>query len=841
MKLGNLCLFTATSAISLAAAAPSLAQDAAAPSAAEPASHPGPKGAQRNETMVSDDIVVTARRVEERLQDVPISITVFNQDQLTNRNVVNAQDLAAYTPSLSSNTNFGSENSTFAIRGFVQDIGTPPSVGVYFADVVAPRGAAQGTPAGEGAGPGSFFDLQNVQVLKGPQGTLFGRNTTGGAILLVPQKPTAVLGGYVEGSLGNYGMRRIQGAINLPISDFARFRLSIDDQQRDGYLKNSSGIGPRDYNDVNYTAVRASLVVDVAAGLENYTVASFSKSDTHGSAQKLIACSPLLAFGAPFACPQIAAQNASGDGFYGIQTNLPNPVSNLEQWQVINTTTWLATDTVTIKNIVSYAQLRNRQRSPLFATNWSLGIPLLGVPVQQIPFASLNPIPGGRTASQSTFTEELQVQGQTGKLSYQVGAYMERSAPLETVGAQSPVLIGCTDLDALQCTDVIGIGASAAAGFAFPINVGAVNYTAGRTNFRNFGIYSQATYKVSDQIRATGGIRYTWDEQRNTSRRISYAFPVLPPFTGPAAGFCTDFASSPSCVETLRQKSSKPTWLIGLDYTPDEDVLVYAKYTRGYRSGGIFPNGPQEYRIFEPEKVDSYEVGLKTSFLDPVRGNFNISGFYNDFSNQQLQASFVAAPGAPVAPTTGVVNAGRSRIWGFELETTISPFEGFRLDASYTYLNARIREIAPILVSDPNYLVDIQINPGDSLFLSPDNKASVTAAYTLPIDKSMGRLTFSATYSFTDKQRTNYLYNTPAMVSAYGKDLGIIDSYSLLNLNINWNRVAGSPIDLGLFATNVTKNKYYTFVPGLGSSGLEVAAIGEPRMYGARLRVNFGD
>src|ERR1700758_550902 len=145
-----------------------------------------------------EEIVVTARRMEERLQDVPISMTVFTQDQLSNRNITNAEDLANITPSLSVNNNFGSENASFAIRGFVQDAATPPSVGVYFADVVAPRGPTQGTQAGDGAGPGNFFDLQNVQVLKGPQGTLFGRNTTGGAVLLVPQKPKTVFEGFVE-------------------------------------------------------------------------------------------------------------------------------------------------------------------------------------------------------------------------------------------------------------------------------------------------------------------------------------------------------------------------------------------------------------------------------------------------------------------------------------------------------------------------------------------------------------------------------------------------------------------------------------------------------------------
>src|SRR5215475_10472905 len=171
-----------------------------------------------------EEIIVTARRMEERLQDVPISITVLNEQALENRNVVNSQDLAAYVPSLSANTNFGTANSSFAIRGFVQDIGTAPSVGVYFADVVAPRGPSNGVSAGDGAGPGQFFDLQNVQVLKGPQGTLFGRNTTGGAVLLVPQKPTSDFDGYVEGSYGNFNMWRIQSVANLPVNDRLRIR-----------------------------------------------------------------------------------------------------------------------------------------------------------------------------------------------------------------------------------------------------------------------------------------------------------------------------------------------------------------------------------------------------------------------------------------------------------------------------------------------------------------------------------------------------------------------------------------------------------------------------------------
>ncbi len=139
--------------------------------------------------LLPDEVVVTARRTEEAVQTVPISMTVFNQEMLSERNVTSAADLVNYTPSLNVDSRFGSDNASFSIRGFTQDLRTTPSVAVYFADVVAPRGGGSVT-AGDGAGPGSFFDLQNVQVLKGPQGTLFGRNTTGGAIQIVPQEPT---------------------------------------------------------------------------------------------------------------------------------------------------------------------------------------------------------------------------------------------------------------------------------------------------------------------------------------------------------------------------------------------------------------------------------------------------------------------------------------------------------------------------------------------------------------------------------------------------------------------------------------------------------------------------
>ena len=784
-----------------------------------------------------EEIIVTARRVEERLQDVPISISVLNQQQLDNRNIVNSQDLAATVPSLSANTNFGSDNSSFAIRGFVQDIGTAPSVGVYFADVVAPRGASNGIATGDGAGPGSFFDLQNVQVLKGPQGTLFGRNTTGGAVLLVPQKPTSELGGYVEGSYGNFDMTRGQAVVNLPVNDNIRIRLGADHQSRDGYLVNTSGVGPRDFGDVDYTAVRASMVADILPNLENYMIASYSNSDTNGDVQKTIAAVP-TGLG-NFALAQLADQATKG--FYDLRQDLTDPYSKLTQWQVINTTTWRTTDTLTIKNTASYAQLKDNLNSAIFGTAFATPpVPALGLPSYRLGFSESKPYPGHETADESTTTEEIQLQGSTSNdgVVWQGGAYLEYSHPLDIVGSQSPVVISCANSAALQCTDILGFLSSLSGG---PAHAGAVDITAGRTSYRDVGVYDQATFKLTDQLKLTAGDRYTWDREMNDSFLETVIFNQASPFvpgTIPFASCTNPLSVANGCYSHYEMRSKAPTWVLDLEYTPVSDLMTYVKYSRGYRAGTIAPNVLPPYNIVRPEKVDTYEMGAKTAFADPIHGTFNIAGFYNNFTDQQLQLGFDAAPGAPVAPTAAPVNAGKSRIWGVEVESSIAPFAGFSLDGAYTYLNTRILQIESFPTPIGSlYVIDGAQHAGDPLTLSPKNKYSLTATYMLPLSGSLGRMSLGATFTHTDRQLSNYSdRNVPALAS-----LGYLPSTDLLNLNFNWSSIAGKPIDLAFFATNVTDKQYYTYIPGIGvGTGFETAQLGQPRMYGARVRLHFG-
>ncbi|MBV1688698.1 TonB-dependent receptor [Novosphingobium sp. G106] len=795
----------------------------------------------------SGDIIVTARRVEERLQDVPISISVFNQQQLANRNVTSATDLANYTPSLSSNNNFGEDNTTFAIRGFAQDTGTAPSVGTYFGDVVTPRGASNGQPIGDGASVGDFFDLQNVQVLKGPQGTLFGRNTTGGAVLFVPQKPTDKLEGYVEGGIGNYDQRRIQAVVNLPLADTFRVRLGVDHQVRDGYLKNTGGIGPDRFEDMNYWAARLSIVGDLTPNLENYVIASYSHSKNNGAMDKEVAADATQGLFGAFAAAQLARQ---GSGFYDIQNAIPNAGLRTEQWQVINTTTWKAGDTLTVKNIASYAQLKQSGNSPIFGNLWL--VPAGGV-VYPTNFEQSASPPGLDSANESTFTEELRLAGNSldNRLSWQAGAYLEVVRPLGTVGSQSPGFSNCGNGNGadFQCTDPFrgliadefGIPA------AFAPSVGNINYTVGTTSFHDVGLYGQATYKLTEQFKLTGGLRYTWDHE--TIDTVQKVFSIAAPPAFGATGFkCTNPLADANCNTHFFTSSHKPTWLIDLDYTPSRDLLIYGKYARGYRSATIAPNIPEggtaaapdtSLNYVRPEKVDSFEVGAKTSFSGAVHGNFNVALFYNKFSNQQLQVGFLPIDPSAYPQTAAPVNAGKSKIYGAEVEASLTPFKGLDLTLGYSYLRTRIDQVVAT-PSNPAYNTQPAFVVGDPEVLSPRNKLIAGATYTLPLDESIGKLSIGGSVTYRDKMLSNYIDRTNPNPSI--ATLSYLPKLTLVDANVNWTGVAGSPVDLGFFVTNLTNKKYYTYVAGLGSPqlGFENASIGEPRMYGVTLKVRFG-
>ena len=771
-----------------------------------------------------DEIVVTARRTEEVTQNVPIAMTVFNQEMLKERNVTTGADLVAYTPSLSVNNRFGSDQSSFAIRGFTQELRTAASVAVYFADVVAPRGGGNVT-AGDGAGPGAFFDLQNVQVLKGPQGTLFGRNTTGGAIQLVPQEPTSQLEGYLELSGGNYDMRRVQGVINVPVTDNIRARFGLDKMTRDGYLKNVSNVGPGHIADVDYVAGRGSLIVDIAESVENYSIFTYTHSENNGTIQKMVACSerPDNNFIATFANLCKASLPAQGSDFYAIQSTHPDPHVELKQWQFINTTTWNVNQNFTVKNILSYADLEQSMRASVFGGNFTSG------GLQN--FISFNApswaYRGRPTNSQTTFVEELQASGSamSDKLNWQAGLYYENSTPDGWIGSQSPGMVSCGFISGLSGDPstypcIAGLAAS------LRLN-GFVQENLNQVEYLNQAVYSQATYDFSDEWRATLGLRYTVDETDAKMKAITHPFV----FGGLGVSSCVNNGvvtrDIDQCLTKEHTKSEAPTWLIDIDYLPTPDVMVYAKYARGYRQGAIVTAAPVGYQTFDPEKVDAYEIGAKTSFHALVKGTFNISVFYNELEDQQLQVGLLPTGRSP---TTVILNAGGSTIQGVELETTLKLLDDLVFNLGYTYLETHLDS-----ADFPQIIAGVRGNPavveGEHLTFSPRHTVVTGLSYSLPLSKAVGNVSFGVNYTFTSEQNSS----SPSK-SVYS----VLPVRQLLNLNAGWKAIYGSPFDASLFVTNALEEEYLAYTAGaLNAGGVEYGVPGEPRMYGARVKYNF--
>jgi iron complex outermembrane receptor protein len=804
-----------TTALSLGLAGPTLAENV------------GGQPADASQSGL-EEIIVTARRKAERLQDVPISITVFDQKQLEDRNVTDAADLAKYTPSLSSDQRFGGEIATFSIRGFTQELHTASSVAVYFADVVAPRGGGATLAGGDGASPGEFFDLQNVQVLKGPQGTLFGRNTTGGAVLLVPQKPTGQFEGYAEGSFGNYDMKRGQAVVNLPVNDNVRVRLGVDRQVRDGYEKNISGVGPSRFADVDYTAARASIVIDITPNLENYTIGTYSRSDTNGTLEQVYACNPTQAFGS-FACADLARQ---GSDFYNVQNSLDNPESSVKQWQVINHTTWQATDNLTIKNIASYGELRQSLRQEVFGTRFLVPDVVPGFGGTRILTTQASPLPGLNLNDQSTLTEELQFQGLAfdSRLAWQGGAYFERSVTLPQVtGSRTADFIACSNINNLACTDILGIFGGA------PGAVGLVQDQSASLNYRNLAAYGQTTYTLTEKLKLTTGLRYTSDKSDGVGYVVLHRFPnpTDPTFHVDSCGYPGGLLAD-GCAISSATKSHAPTWLIDLDYTPIENVLTYGKYTRGYRQGAANPISPPGFDTFGPEKVDSYEIGLKTSFHGAVSGTFNMALFYNDLKNQQLQVGLLSST-QQAAQTSAILNAGESRIEGLEVESSLIPARWFRTDLSYAYLDTKLLSQSTALPTGGVYdTVVYTAQSGTQLPFTPKHKLTLTGTVTLPVPASLGTVAWSTSYNYS----SNYLVQAPAVGYTYGN----VGKSHVVNMNLNWSAIGGGPVDASLFVTNLTQDKYATYTNGLYNTpfALEARSLSEPRMFGLRVRMNFG-
>ena len=756
-----------------------------------------------------EEIVVTARRREEKLQTVPVAVTAFTPKQLEQKAIESSSDLQHYVPSMMSSQQSRDEQ-VFYLRGQGPNGGSGGSPGViaYFAQVPF-----------SGSGPGIYFDLENLQVLRGPQGTLFGQNTTGGAVLFEPKRPTNNYEGYLQLTLGNYNREGVQAAVNIPIiEDKLLVRIAGNKETRDGFTHD---IGThQDHDNRDYWAGRIGVTWRPTDDIDNYLVYDTLYSHTNGTGIVAQAANPnrncqfgpdpnnpnlchlqgafANTFGVPTADRLIALQNRLGPRT--IDTSVPG-LDKTYSWGITDIAQWDITDNVKLKNIFGYRQLKNLLRGDFDGTKLVEG-----------EYTT----PSGWELNNEQYSDELQFQGKllNDKLNWIVGGFVEflRPAGYMTDNVQTTVNF----LPGLPPARVILDGNAYGQNALGP---------EGERDF-TYAPFAQADYDfggISDALeglKLTLGFRYTWAYHKNSNFST---VDLIEPGLGPIHIPCGQL-SGLACVYQSHTFEA-PTWTAGLDYQIDPETLVYAKGSRGFKAGGFNGAGGVYFPIrYKPEYVTDVEVGLKADWdIDGVKLRTNLDGFHDDYHNVQRAVGIdFNLLGTPTA-TTAIAN-GDATLEGIEFEGTVVPFDGLNLTATWSWVDAHY---------DYFFIPTIGNRTALSYPFVPKNKFGFAADYTLPfVPTDMVEVHAIVGYTYTG----SITYAT-ADVEPYGT----AHPYDMLDLRLDWDNIAGEPFDASFFMTNVTDSVYKLGNFGVYTTiGVVSGILGEPRMWGFQLKYRFG-
>ncbi len=719
-----------------------------------------------------EEIVVTARRRNEDIQTVPIAITLMSGEDLRNKQVETVADLQHFVPSLIALNATNRDSDQLSIRGL-------PGVVAYFAEAPvtsALSAAASGT--GSGSGAGLYYDLQSVEVLKGPQSTLFGGTTTGGAILFEPKKPTSDYEGYAQIALGNYNDRELEAAVNIPvIAEKLLIRIAGQTQQRDGFTEDITD--HKDLDNRNYYAARIGVTLQPSDDIDNYFVYSSYYSDTNGTGEKLTAVNPdspaALAFGQSL-YQALALQTALGPR----QTALDTPeISKEYNFSFTDIAQWRMSDTITLRNIAAYTESK-------YLFRWDLDGSTLPI------VASTNP--SGWTNNLGAYSEELQLQGRSfnDSLIWTTGTFLQFVHP-----------IGYSNVQSIE--------------FDTPLNTVIQNplTAAGKTTTKEQAVYAQATYDLGSALealsglKATGGYRYSWD----------YASNLQDNFNGKGQCESDPTLSVPNCASAISGHFNQGTWTMALDYQLTPGTLLYATGRRGYNPGGfnVYAPTPDE-RKYQPEHLVDVEAGVKSNWaLWDMQGRTALDAFHDHYTNIQRNVAVVGAAGI----NTITENAALATLEGIEFEGTLVPIKSVELTGLYAYSNSRYDEYQSPSAGN---LSGLPFTGG------PRNQYSATGKYNLPVADRLGKVSVSATYSWQGH------------IQFSDRELGgIIPPHGLLDLRMDWDDLAGRPLDASFFMTNATDQTYIAGGTVVYSAlGVNPVIYGEPRMWGFQLRYRFG-
>jgi len=613
------------------------------------------------------DIVVTAQRRNESAQDVPIAITAFDAAALETRGVTSALEVTQFVPNLVglNNTGLGTAN-TYFLRGLgnTETIATfDPPIGTYVDDVYLSRQNANNL---------SFFDVARVEVLRGPQGTLFGRNTTGGAISVILAEPGDDIGGYAEAGYGSYKRKYGRASIDLPLAPTFAIKLSGYWQEDDGYAKNTV-TGERT-NENDGWGVRLGLRGELS---EN---ARYTASYTHTYADSTnvlnFDCNPANPSDCDgrFASTGLTRGNDFGGRLTGDKDNFGQ--FNKVALNLVTSNLQLGSEDLRVNIITGFVDLTQK-----FALDFADGraLPSVAVPIPPQRGYTFGGFTIANDGEHTQFTQEVKLTGNVfdDRVNFVTGAYYFYEENDTDFG------------------DIFTLGL-APPPTGFPLLLADRRL---KNKARAVAGYLQGDFSVTDELTLTAGIRYT-DETKRFSIRDN-----RPQVGVNAAGSATCFGPAqfaPSlCLNDanlfaangaripLRQKTKLWTPRFAANYKPNSDLLLFASATRGFKSGGWNARGtaPGELLPFDPEKAWSYEAGFKADLFDR-RLRANLTAFRLDVTALQTPAAFTRANGSIAFITRNFANY---RNEGLELELTAQPVPALNLFASVGYQNDEYR------------------------------------------------------------------------------------------------------------------------------------------------------
>lgn len=735
-----------------------------------------------------EEITVTARKREESLQDTPIAVSAFSESALEKRNLTNLMEVTSFVPNVTVSSTArggGGPSANVYIRGVGQDdflFTTDPGVGIYIDGVFHPRTIG---------GVMDLLDLERVEVLRGPQGTLFGKNTIGGAINVVSAKPTGEAGGRAEVIAGDYKRIDARGSFDFPIvTDKLFAKISFSTKNRDGYgnrLDFATGkVVDKGLGDEHQTAARAAIRWLASDDVTVDISADFTTSRQNSAPTVVTLIDPSNAFptlqwnevigvpsGLPYDARFLIPNNVDDSYATG-----PNGVS-YDGWGVNGTVEWNL-DVVTLKSITAYRGFtarfgRDGDGSPL---------PIVATDDRQ---------------KQHQFSEELQLVGDffDNRLHWQGGVFYfdEFGRDLNDVRLISGMY------DAFEALPgPIGSGFGGAGNFLnqfLDLDLDIFN----ELSSYSIAGFTQGTFDVTERLSVTAGIRYTYEKKKYTLRhqRIASGLFIVP-------------------LTTVRNNWDAVTPMGSIQYRWSDEVMSYVSVSRGFKSGG-FNGRPTESALvetFDPEFVTSYESGVKSELFER-RVRLNLAAFFMNYRDMQINAiSFSQNTGTLVLRTD---NIGSARIKGFEMEFQATPMAGLAIGANAGYLHFQITKLDPSVVG-------VTIN--SKAVRTPKWTTSAYIEYSWPVAND-GELSIRGDWTYESKSFSD-ITNTPSIIR---------QAHSIFNARLTYEMLEGG-WEISLFGTNLSNKRFINSASSdLNSFGFSEAIYNRPREWGVSVRKNF--